>query len=89
MCGAYLFLPEGRSRDINCEKPLVKIIEGKLISSVIVYCDFVVHAVNVYNCSGNINRIYYSHNSLFIIIKLFIFIFIYLNLQFLFRFRRT
>ncbi len=52
MCGAYLFLPDGRSRPLNCLKPLVKIIEGKLVSTVIVYCDFVIHAVHVYNTRG-------------------------------------
>lgn len=52
MCGAYLFLPDGESRNIECASPLVKIIEGNLISNVIVYCDFVIHTVNIYNVPG-------------------------------------
>ncbi|XP_065216623.1 alpha-mannosidase 2-like isoform X1 [Planococcus citri] len=52
MCGAYLFIPDGDARTVDCADPMVKIIEGKLISSVITYCDYVVHAVNIFNAVG-------------------------------------
>ncbi|KAK7571097.1 hypothetical protein V9T40_014701 [Parthenolecanium corni] len=53
MCGAYLFLPDGHGRPIECAQPRIKIIEGKLVSSVTVFCDFVIHQVKIYNCLGS------------------------------------
>lgn len=52
MCGAYLFLPDGNGRSIDCSHRKIKIIEGKLVSSVTVFCDFVIHEVKIFNCPG-------------------------------------
>lgn len=52
MCGAYLFLPDGRGHNVDCDGPIIRVSEGHLLSQVIVHCNYLVHVVNVYNTSG-------------------------------------
>ncbi|KAF5292288.1 hypothetical protein FQA39_LY03322 [Lamprigera yunnana] len=50
--GAYLFLPDGDGTPIQIENTVVKVIEGPLLSSVIVQLPYVHHTVTLYNTSG-------------------------------------
>ena len=53
--GAYLFLPDGEAKPLKTQKPLVRIIEGKLVSYVEVHTEYFVHKVNLRSSPGESN----------------------------------
>ncbi len=60
--GAYLFLPDGEAKAIPIEsKPLVRIVQGKLLSYVEVHLPFVKHVVTLKSSPGmlDINSIHF------------------------------
>ena len=50
--GAYLFLPDGPARVIPTEGPLVRIVEGKVLSYLEVVLPFAVHTVTLKSSPG-------------------------------------
>ena len=50
--GAYLFLPDGEARPLGVNKPLVRIIEGKLVSYVEVHMPQITHKVTLRSSPG-------------------------------------
>ena len=52
--GAYLFLPDGPAKPIPVEGPLVRIVEGKIISYIEVVLAFAIHTVTLKSSPGEI-----------------------------------
>ncbi|KAF2897124.1 hypothetical protein ILUMI_09045 [Ignelater luminosus] len=50
--GAYLFLPDGDATPLHIESTIVKVIEGPLLSTVIVQLPYVQHTVTLFNSPG-------------------------------------
>ena len=50
--GAYLFLPDGPAKPIPVEGPLVRIVEGKIISYIEVVLAFAIHTVTLKSSPG-------------------------------------
>nr|CAH7768407.1 unnamed protein product [Callosobruchus chinensis] len=50
--GAYLFLPDGDAVPLQIENTVVNVIEGPVMSSVLVQLPYVQHSVTLYNSSG-------------------------------------
>ena len=50
--GAYLFLPDGPGRVKEMSNPLVRIVEGKILSYVEVHQPWNVHVVSLKNSPG-------------------------------------
>ncbi|KAL3885282.1 hypothetical protein ACJMK2_025366 [Sinanodonta woodiana] len=50
--GAYLFLPDGEAKPIPFAAPLIRIIQGPVLSEVHVMIDMVEHVTRLYNSSG-------------------------------------
>ena len=50
--GAYLFLPDGEAKHLKVDKPLVRIIEGKLVSYVEVHARHFIHKVHLRSSPG-------------------------------------
>ncbi len=51
--GAYLFLPDGPAKRLKVERPLVRIVEGKILSYVEVFLPFAKHTVMLKTSPGN------------------------------------
>ena len=50
--GAYLFLPDGPARPMPTEGPLVRIVEGKVVSYIEVVLPFAIHTVTLKSSPG-------------------------------------
>jgi alpha-mannosidase II len=55
--GAYLFMPDGEAKVIKVQSPLVRIIEGKVLSYVEVHTPFTKHTVILNSSPGNKHKI--------------------------------
>lgn len=51
--GAYLFIPNGHGKTIHHHLPLILVLEGPVVSRVVVWLFYVVHSVILYNSPGN------------------------------------
>ena len=54
--GAYLFLPDGPAKVIPTEGPLVRIVEGKVLSYIEVVLPFAIHTVTLKSSPGGVSR---------------------------------
>lgn len=52
--GAYLFLPDGDAVPLHIESTVVKVIQGPILSSVIVQIPYILHSVTLYNTEGKV-----------------------------------
>ncbi|KAK9508706.1 hypothetical protein O3M35_006198 [Rhynocoris fuscipes] len=60
--GAYLFLPDGEAETVKVPSARVTIVEGRLLSQVIVDMSKLVHVVTLYNNHGIDSKIIEIHN---------------------------
>ena len=58
--GAYLFLPDGPAKPIPVEGPLVRVVEGKIISYIEVVLAFAIHTVTLKSSPGMNENFNYS-----------------------------
>ena len=58
--GAYLFLPDREAQPLQIESTIIKVVEGPVLSSVIVQMPYVLHTVLLYNSAGTLSKYVYK-----------------------------
>ena len=58
--GAYLFMPDGEATVIEAHSPLVRIIEGKILSYVEVNTPWAKHTVTLKSSPGKFSPSYFN-----------------------------